>query len=43
MAQFPINMSGLNQDGISALGKAHMCSTPSLGSFPNVETAPNMV
>ena len=24
------------QDGIYALGKAHMRSTPSLGSFPNV-------
>ena len=24
------------QDGIYALGKAHMRSTPSLGNFPNV-------
>ena len=24
------------QDGIYALGKAHMCSTPSLRSFPSV-------
>ena len=24
------------QDGVYALGKAHMRSTPSLGSFPNV-------
>ena len=33
------------QDGIHALGKAHMSSTPSLRSFPNVafETGPMMV
>ena len=33
------------QDGIYALGKAHLCSTPSLRSFPNVafETVPLFV
>ena len=33
------------QDGIYALGKARMCSTPSLGSFPSVafETVPMLV
>ena len=33
------------QDGIYALGKAHMRSTPSLRSFPNVafETVPMFV
>ena len=33
------------QDGISALGKAHMRATPSLRSFPNVasETVPVFV
>ena len=37
-----LHQSSSVQDGIYALRKAHMCSTPSLRSFPNVafETVP---
>ena len=40
----PVQFSSV-QDGFYALGKAHMRSTPSLRSFPNValETVPVLV